>query len=468
MIGEKINMDSHPTSNTVAQRHRNVIIICVDDLRFDAAGYTGNPYIQTPHLDALAARSVRFSNAFTTLAICSPSRAALLTGRYGSANGVTKLDVSLLPNESTFAHSLREAGYRTGLVGKWHLGNSPQECGFEDTVYFQSNGSYYNRSVLEHGTQKNIAQHIESYNAQQAVAFMERSVQDDTPFLLFLCPQLPHLDHQHQWDAREETLVQYANVDIPVPTSWNDDLSGKPPYLKNSRSHVKAIKDYGYDRADRVQQHAREYYAVITDLDAAIGEVLRAVDEMDLRGETLIVMMSDHGWLLGEHRLTSKVLPYEESMRVPLLISAPGIAPRGEERLVLNIDVMPTILEWAGLPEAANLHGRSLLPLMRGEPVNWRDSFFYEAPQQELGVQPNFAVRNQQWKYIQTFSEDVLQDEMPLPIFKELYNLRDDPYEMSNLIMTSEYQEVTEQLEVDLECHRRSLQITQQSEGVNL
>jgi arylsulfatase A-like enzyme len=155
-------------------------------------------------------------------------------------------------------------------------------------------------------------------------------------------------------------------------------------------------------------------------------------------------------------------------MRVPLLISAPGIAPRGEERLVLNIDVMPTILEWAGLPEAANLHGRSLLPLMRGEPVNWRDSFFYEAPQQELGVQPNFAVRNQQWKYIQTFSEDVLQEEMPLPIFEELYNLREDPYEMSNLIMTSEYQEVTEQLKVDLECHRRSLQKTQQSEGVNL
>lgn len=460
-------MDAHLTSNTAIPQQRNVIVICVDDLRFDAAGYTGNSSIKTPHLDALAARSVRFSNAFTTLAICSPSRAALLTGRYGSANGVTKLDASLHTDESTFAHSLRKAGYRTGLVGKWHLGSSPQDCGFEDTVYFQSNGSYYNRSVIEHGTQKNIAQHIESYNARQAVAFMQQAVQDAAPFLLFLCPQLPHLDHEHKWDARKETLAQYANVDIPVPASWGDDLSDKPPYIKNSRSHLKAIKDYGYDQANRVQQHAREYYAVITDLDAALGEVLRAVDEMDLRGETLIVMTSDHGWLLGEHRLTSKVLPYEESMRVPLLISAPGIAPHDEERLVLNIDVMPAILEWAGLPIAANLHGHSLLPLMRGESDNWRDSFLYEAPQQELDVQPNFAVRNKQWKYIQTFAEDISPGETPLLVFEELYNLHDDPDEMFNLVATSNYQQVTGQLKAELEHHRRAIQMAQKSTGVN-
>jgi arylsulfatase A-like enzyme len=444
-------------TSTPAPRRRNVIVICADDLRFDAVGYTGNPQIQTPHLDALAARSVRFSHAFTTLAICSPSRAALLTGRYGSANGVTKLDAGLHSGERTFAHCLRDAGHRTGLVGKWHLANSPQECGFEDTVYFVSNGSYYNRDVFEHGTPKKIAQHIEIYNAQQAIDFMQRAAGRDEPFVLFLCPQLPHLDHRFRWDAKEETLARYANEDIALPASWNDDLSGKPPYLQTSRSHTKAVEDYGYNDAECVRQHTREYYAVVTDLDAAIGEVLGVVDEMNLYDETLVVVTSDHGFFLGEHRLTSKVLPYEESIRIPLLVAAPGIAPHDEDRLVLNVDLMPTILEWAGLPMPANLHGHSLLPLMRGEAQGWRSSFLYEAPQPELGVWPNLAVRTDRWKYIETFAEAAPSDETP-PVFTELYDLQADPHEMSNRIMAPEYREVKERLKAELERHRHSLQ----------
>ena len=448
------NTNLNSTSITTEPRRRNVIVIFTDDQRFDAAGYTGNPYIQTPHLDALAERAVRFPNAFVTLSICSPSRASLLTGRYGSANGVTHLGGGLHPGERTFAHFLRDAGYRTGLVGKWHLANSPQACGFEDTVYFESNGSYYNRDVLEHGAPKQVAQHIESYNAQQAAAFMERAAQWDEPFALFLCPQLPHLDHRHRWDARPETLSRYKKTDIPLPVSWNDDLSGKPPYLQNARSRMKAVEDYGYNETARVRQHTREYYAVITDLDAALGEVLHAVEKMGLHDETMIMVMGDNGWFMGEHQLTSKVLPYEESMRAPLLVAVPGIAPRDEKRLVLNIDLAPTILEWAGLPVPKNLHGQSLLPLMRGEPVEWRSSILYEAPQPELGICPNFAVRTERWKYIATFADSVSSKAMPAPVFEELYDLCDDPHEMSNRIMGAEYREIAERLKAGLEQHR--------------
>jgi len=441
-------------TSTPAPR-RNVIVIFTDDQRYDAAGYTGNRHIQTPHLDALAARAVRFSNAFVTLSICSPSRAALLTGRYGSANGVTNLGGGLNIGERTFAHALREAGYHTGLVGKWHLANSPQECGFEDATYFVSNGSYYNRKVLERGEEIAVEQHIESYNARQAIDFIQRAAERDEPFALFLCPQLPHLDHRHKWDARPETLARYEKTDLPLPASWNDDLSGKPPYLQSARSRVKAIEDYGYDDGARVRQHTREYYAVITDLDAALGQVLAAVEEMGLRDDTMIIVMGDNGWFVGEHRLTSKVLPYEESMRVPLFVYAPGMAPRAETRMVLNIDLAPTILEWAGAPRPQNLHGRSLLPLLRGETTAWRTSFLYEAPQGELGIRPNFALRTERWKYIATFADGATHD---APVFEELYDLHDDPHEMTNRIRAAEYRETTEQLKTELEQQCRFVQ----------
>ncbi len=420
------------------------VVILTDDQRWDAMGCAGNPRIRTPAMDALAARGVRFSNAFVTLSICSPSRATVLTGRYGSAVGVTRLGAPLQKGERTFAHHLKEAGYRTALVGKWHLGNEPRALGFDHVVSFASNGRYFGREVVEHGARKRAEGHIEDYCTRQSAEFLERAAADRVPFVLFHCTQLPHMDHEFKWDARPETLRQYEGTVFPMPASWRDDLSGKPPYLKTGRNRQRAMETYGYGREEGVRAHLRDYYAAITDLDAAIGKVLEAIDRLGLRDRTYVFLMGDNGWFIGEHGFTSKVLPYEESIRVPFLTAGPGVAPRVEDRMVLNADIAPTLLDLARQPLPGSLHGRSLGPLLRNGRTEWRTSFLYEAPTPVLGSLPLWAVRTPRWKYVRTALD-------PERTFEELYDLDADPQEVRNLAGEPEHAARRAELAAELE-----------------
>lgn len=406
----------------------NFIFILTDDQRYDAMGCAGNPLIRTPTIDALAARGTRFENAFVTLSICSPSRAACLTGRYGSANGVTRVPGSLNADERTIAHRLREAGYRTGVVGKWHLGNSPADCGFDEASYFESNGPYYGRRVVEGGRQTTTDSYIEDYNADRATRFIRRAVDAGEPFFLFHCTQVPHMNHEFDWPARDEALALYDERRMPVPQTWRDDLTGKPPYLKTARNRKQALQ-YGYDEAECIRTHVRKYYAAITEMDAALARVFQTLDDLGLHDNTYVFFMGDNGWFMGEHGFTSKVLPYEESIRVPMIVAGPGIGTAADRHLVLNVDLAPTLLDLAGLPLPDGLHGSSLVPLLKGESAEWRSSFLYEAPTPSLGSWPLYAVRTDRWKYIQTFDKD-----NPTRLaFEELYDLHTDPHEMTNL-----------------------------------
>ena len=413
----------------------NFLVILTDDQRADAFGAAGNPHVRTPHLDRLAARGVRFTQSFVATSICSPSRAAHLTGRYGSGNGVMDLQQTRLkPGEKTWAQALQAAGYRTSMVGKWHLTNTPQSLGFDEATFFHSNGAYYRRKVNERGKVVEVPGHLEDYTAEQAVRFLHEAADDKTPFSLWLCTQLPHLDDRFRWNAKPETLRLFDAARLPVPAAWPDDLAGKPPYLKEARHHTRAVEEYGYDRRENVQAHLRDYYATIADMDTALGRVFAALDDHKLRDNTYIVFSSDNGWLLGEHKMTSKVLAYEESMRVPMLIVGPGIEPRVDDRLVLNVDIAPTLLDLAGLAVPENLHGRSLAPLLRKTDGDdrgpWRDAVLYEAIKPELGSWPLLAVRTQRWKYIRTFEAKSQLDKIA---FEELYDLKTDPGEMQNL-----------------------------------
>jgi arylsulfatase A-like enzyme len=430
----------------------NFLFIVTDDQRYDAMGCAGNPLVRTPNIDALAARGTRFDRAFVTLSICSPSRAACLTGCYGSANGVTSVPGTLSDPRSTIAWRLKEAGYRTGVVGKWHLGNSPAECGFDFASYFVSNGSYYGRSVTENGCRKKARGYIEDYNAQQATQFMADCHSAGAPFFLFYCTQVPHMNHEFDWPARAETLARYDPQDMPIPQTWQDDLAGKPPYLKAARSREQALH-YGYDQKENIQRHFQRYYATITEMDAALGPVLGALDELSLREDTYVFLMGDNGWFMGEHGFTSKVLPYEESIRVPMLAAGPGVRTGLDSRLVLNIDIPPTILELAGLPLPETVHGASLVPLLCGKPCRWRTSFLYEAPTPSLGSWPLYAVRTQRWKYIQTFDKT----DRERPAFEELYDLHADPHETTNLVGQAEHADRQATLKRELQRLRDSL-----------
>ena len=427
----------------------NFIFILTDDQRHDAMGCAGNPIVRTPNIDSLAARGVRFEKAFVTLSICSPSRAACLTGRYGSANGVTSVPGTLNKDEKTICHYLKDAGYRTGMVGKWHLGNSPADCGFDSAEFFRSNGTYYNRTVLKGDTRITAKGYIEDYNAQRAIEFIEDG---SSPFLLWLCTQVPHMDHTFDWPARKETLAKYDLSKMPVPETWQDDLNGKPAYLAQERNRKQALR-YGYEKEENIRRHFQRYYAAITEMDAALGRVLDAVDKLGLRDNTYILFMGDNGWFMGEHGFTSKVLPYEESIRVPMIVAGPDIECRIDSNLVLNVDLAPTILELAQVEIPKNMHGKSLVPLLKAEKVDWRQSFLYEAPTPSLGSRPLLALRTHRYKFVQTY--DV--DEPQRVVFEELYDLEQDPKEMSNVVSESSYAGIAQQLRSELRVKRNAV-----------
>ncbi len=436
------------------RRRPNFVFILTDDQRHDAVGYSGNALVKTPHLDRLAQRGTKFSNAFVVLSICCPSRAACLTGRYGSRNGVAYVGGSarLHDRERTFAHYLKDAGYATAMVGKWHLANSPQACGFDFVTHFVSNGPQWNRQVNEHGQKKTAHGFIEDYNADQAIAFLDRMKDQDKPFVLFLCTQLAHMDHNFDWKPKTETLARYADVDIPVPRTWRDDLAGKPPYLKQGRNRMQALK-YGYDKAENIREHLRRYYAAIEDTDAALGRVIDAVKASGYEDDTYYLFMGDNGWFMGEHGFTSKVLPYEESIRVPMFAAGPGIEAGTNEDLVLNIDWAPTMMELAGLARPSNMHGKSLVSLFQGRKTTWRESFLYEAPVPCLGSQPLLAVRTGRWKLVQTFETQACEK----IAFEELYDLQNDPEEMQNLANDGQHAGIQATLAQAMARHRNRL-----------
>jgi arylsulfatase A-like enzyme len=254
------------------------------------------------------------------------------------------------------------------------------------------------------------------------------------------------MDHRFSWPAQDETLALYPLGKMPLPETWQDDLRGKPPYLKKARGYVRAQETYGYSDPAKIRRHWQAYLAAITEMDRSLGRIVAALDRLAIRDETWIILMGDNGWLMGEHGLTSKVLPYEESIRVPFLVSGPGLKGEQRDELILNADVAPTLLDLAGLPIPERIQGRSLVPLLRGEELAWRDSILYEAPEPELGSWPLVAVRTSRWKYIQT-SDIKNHEELA---FEELYDLQADPHETANLAGRPEHVAVQARLREEL------------------
>lgn len=446
----------------------NILFIFSDDHRHDLLGVQ-NPALHTPHLDALANSGVRFDTAIATTAICSPARAAVLTGRYGSQNGVTGLSASIHSTEVTFADYLKTAGYRTAQFGKWHLGNTPASVGFDEYARINSNGSWFNRGIDSNipGMPGNLGgRFYEAFMADRVMDYVSNHVNrastSTNAFAVWWCNQVPHLDGAYTYPASRPSLDLHDVAQMPVPGNWDDDLSGKPPHLPTSRYVTKSGEAaYGgpggytnmmpgmrnpYLGQDHVQQHNQEYYAAITDLDREIGRVLAALEDPNQDGDpsdsiatnTWVIFLGDNGWQTGSHKFTSKVLSYEESMRVPLIVRGPGIPPRVDTNLVLNIDLTPMMLDIAGVAIPADMHGMNLRTLLENPVAPWRDRIYYEAVSSDLGNQPHRTIRTHQYKFIQTHSLS--------PVFEELYDLSADPLERTNVVHETAYAGVVSNL----------------------
>lgn len=425
----------------------NIVFLFTDDQRFDAIGAVDEAMV-TPNLDRLAVRGTRFADAFVTLSICSPSRAAVMTGQYGSVNGVTTLDRRITDASPLLPRLLRDAGYRTGMFGKWHLGSKPAEIGYDEANYFHSNGTFYGRTAIVDGASVTVPGYIDDALGDWSVAFIKRAHADRVPFFLWHCTQVPHMDHTFDWPARQHYLDLYDVAQMPLPPSWQDHLSGKPPYLKTARSRTRAL-EYGYDDPARIRRHIQRYRAATTQMDATLGRVIDAVDQLGLSDNTWFLFMGDNGWQIGEHGFTSKVLAYEESIRVPMIVAGPRTKPGVDERLALNIDLAATILDVAGVDVPDAMHGRSLLT----PSADWREAFVYEAPTPVLGTHPVMAVRDARWKLIRTYDPD-----SPLRVaFTELYDLRNDPHELRNLADEPEHADRVARMAEQIAEHDRTI-----------
>ncbi|MCK4565390.1 MAG: sulfatase-like hydrolase/transferase [Verrucomicrobia bacterium] len=437
----------------------NILFIFSDDHRYDLLGSI-DPEIHTPNLDALASSGVRFDTAIATTAICSPARAAVLTGRYGSQNGVMGLAASIHNSEVTFADYLKGAGYRTAQFGKWHIGNTPASVGFDTYARIYGNGSWFNRSIDSNipGMPTDLGgTFYEEFMANRVIEYVSNHVATATaePFVLWWCNQVAHVDGSYNYPASTVSLDLHAVEDMPVPGNWADDLADKPPHLATSRYITQSVsQDYGgpggysnmdpgvrntYMGQDNVQQHNKEYYSAVTDLDREIGRVLDALEDPNGDGNTSdsivdntwVIFLGDNGWQTGSHKFTSKVLSYEESMRVPMIIRAPGLASRVETNLVLNIDVTQLMLDVAGVAIPDNMPGRNLRTLLENPSAPWRDRVLYEALSSDLGNKPHRTIRTGRYKYIQTHGL--------VPQFEELYDLATDPLELTNLASDPAY-----------------------------
>lgn len=411
----------------------NIVFILTDDQRWDAAGFASEAAVWSPGLDKLRSRGMQFTRAYAAYALCSPSRAAILSGQYGSRNGVNTLDTALNRPQDSFASVLRNAGYQTAVCGKWHLATTPKQAGFDWAVTFHGNGTWYERAVNRNGMKVKPPELVDVYCANESVRFL-RTRDKAQPFLLWHCSQLPHMDNRHSWPATQASLARYEADRMPLPPTWKGDEAGKPEWLAQSRNRLQALK-YGYADPAKIRAHTRAYRATIGDLDDALQPLWAELDAENLWTNTVVVFMSDNGWMLGEHGLTSKALAYEPSARIPLLIAAPGIKPGTHcDRLVCNLDLAPTLLEYAGLAVPEVYQGHSLRPLLTDPQATLRKGFFYEGTGGYGNVPPMGAWITERTKIIHTLGV------MPgsAPSFIECYNLQNDVDETKNLSSSPE------------------------------
>jgi N-acetylglucosamine-6-sulfatase len=460
-------------------KQRNIVFILIDDMRYDFFGFMGHPFLKTPHLDALARGGVHCRNAFVTTSLCSPSRASILTGVYAHRHRVIDNNNPLPPGRPLFPQYLRQAGYATAFVGKWHMGgerDDPQP-GFDHWISFKGQGTYLpgKNGMNVNGKRRPQKGYITDELTDYAVDWLQARPKD-RPFFLYLSHKAVHVDLRPGADGQARVLVpgataprefiaaprhkgRYKHHPVPHPKTMAntpENLHGRPMWVRNQRDSVIGV-DYAFYTTDGIDAYYRQYCETLLAVDESVGRLVAELRRQGLLEGTLIVFMSDNGYLFGEHGLIDKRAAYEESIRVPLLLHCPELFQGGTrvERMVANIDIAPTLLAAAGLKAPAGIDGSSFLPLARGELIPWRDALLYEYFwERNLPMVPTMhALRTERYVYIRYHG---LWDQ------DELFDLRDDPRQTKNLIESEAHRPLLQDL------NRRLFQELAASDGLQL
>ncbi len=434
--------DSSSLEKVKGRKPRNVIFILSDDHRYDFMGFMNKPsFLETPNMDRLAKNGAHLKNAFVTTALCSPSRASILTGQFSHKHQVVDNSAPLPDGIHFFPEYLQKAGYETAFIGKWHMGDADDmpQPGFDKWISFKGQGEYYDPHLNIDGKRVQKEGYISDLLTEYAVEWLNQ--ERDKPFFLYLSHKAVHA----MFKPAERHLGKYENVKLEYPKSMantEENYRGRPRWVNEQRNSWHGV-DYMYHGQMDFDTFYRRYCETLLGIDDSIGRIMDTLDEMNILDSTLMFYMGDNGFSFGEHGLIDKRHAYEESMRVPLLAYCPELIKPGTEvePMVQNIDIAPTILEAAGVrpPKEMNVDGKSFLSLLEKKEIHWRDAIFYEYYWERSFPQTPtvHAVRTDRYKYIHYHG---IWD------IDELYDLKNDPEELNNLIDSPEQQDLVIEL----------------------
>ena len=398
----------------------NVLVVYSDDQRYDSLSITGNPTIRTPSLDRIGAEGVLFPRAYVTTSRCCPSRASFLTGKYATAHGVwgNHPEHDFLAQHSTVADLLAADGYDTAWIGKWHLPNpgAAPVRGFRRWVSYEGPGQHFDQTFVVDGVTVPSSGFQADRLTDHALAFLAEP--RDGPFFLVVAYKNPHVP----MTPAPRHAGTLAGVELRRPASAEDPPEALPLFARGRLAGERYAIDWSSWERD-----TRAYWELVLSIDDNVGRLLEQLERAGELEETLVIATTDNGQMLGEHGIEQKGAAYEPSIRVPLALRWPVRIPSGSrlDALALNVDLMPTILDAAGLAVPADVHGRSLFDLFRPEAAPWRERFLYLLPAfgGEDGITQR-ALVEARWKLV----VDRLDD------YEEtwLYDLERDPDERVN------------------------------------
>lgn len=406
----------------------NIIFILTDDQRWDALSYAGNNIIQTPEMDRLAREGIYFKNAFVTTPICAASRASIFTGMYERTHGYTFQQGKLKQPYADISYPalMRNSGYYTGFFGKFGVDYDKVDSLFDVSDVYDRNGKYNDYRGYYYKTIGKDTVHLTQYTSWQAMEFIKNKP-DNKPFCLSLSFSAPHAHDpapdQYFWQPEVDSMYQHVTFKPPVMEGieW---FEAQPEYVRNGFNRTRWY--WRFDTPEKYQNSLKGYYRMISGIDFEIGKIRKLLEEEGLAENTVIILMGDNGYFLGERQLAGKWLMYEPSIRVPLIIYDPrNKTHRDVEDIALNIDIPSTIFELAGLEIPKEWQGISLKSYVNGKsPASGREYFLCEHLWDFENIPPSEGVRTNKWKYFR-YRKDLKHE--------ELYDLENDPDERYNL-----------------------------------
>lgn len=472
-----------------AAEQPNIVLIFVDDHAYQAISAYGDPrqLIETPNIDRIGREGVRFNRCLVPNSICGPSRATVLTGKYSHLNGFYDNNKSRFDgSQTTFPKLLRQAGYQTAIIGKWHLLSDP--TGFDHWHVLPGQGVYYNPPMINNGQRIRHDGYVTDVISDLSIGWLKQRDRRK-PFLLMSqhkaphrewSPALRHLGHDQdrQYPDPATLFDDYANRGLAVrdqdmtlaktftaldakltmpsgltteqQEAWNAYYGPRNQRFRDAKLTGKDLVRWRYNR------FLHDYLGCVKAVDETVGKLLQYLDDEGLARNTIVVYASDQGFYLGEHGWFDKRWIFEESLRTPLLVRWPGMAKAGQAdtNLTSLLDLAPTFLQAAGVQVPADVQGASLIPLLKGEtPIAWRRGFYYhyyEYPEPHH-VRPHYGIVTERYKLVHFYKPDV--------DYWELYDRHADPHETRSFYNDSGYADVVKQLHEELDQLRKTLKV---------